>query len=220
MDGRPVARLHLLYKAVLVCLVLFPSGAAPLRAANGSNHDWDYEETRSDAREFAAGGFVHVRLSVGDMHIKRGDTNKISLRYTVKSRREKNVKEASVDFDVRGNDARIEFHAPTGANTAFDVEVVVPQNTNLDVHQKVGDVTVDQVEGDKDLSLGVGDIRVASGHAGYRLVNASTGIGDVNGDGYDGETKGWLGKTLKYHGDGKYELRAHVGVGDISLEGK
>ena len=46
------------------------------------------------------------------------------------------------------------------------------------------------------------------------MVNASTGIGDVNSDGY-GETSGWLGKTLKYHGEGKYELRAHVGVGDI-----
>jgi len=48
-------------------------------------------------------------------------------------------------------------------------------------------------------------------------VSASTGIGDVDGDGY-GETSGWLGKTLKYHGEGKYELRAHVGVGDVHLE--
>src|SRR5205807_10620315 len=55
---------------------------------------------------------------------------------------------------------------------------------------------------------------IAAGHSGYRFVHASAGIGDVNGDGY-GETSGWLGKTLKYHGDGKYELRAHVGVGDI-----
>ena len=53
----------------------------------------------------------------------------------------------------------------------------------------------------------------------FRLVNASAGIGDVNGDGY-GVTSGWLGKTLRYHGEGKYELRAHVGVGDIRLEGK
>jgi hypothetical protein len=60
---------------------------------------------------------------------------------------------------------------------------------------------------------------VSKGHTGYRLVNASAGIGDVNSDGY-GETSGWLGKTLKYHGEGKYELRAHVGVGDINLEGK
>ena len=160
-----------------------------------------------------------MRLSVGDMHIRRGDSNKISLRYTVKSRHEKNIKDTHVDFDVRGSDATIEFHAPSGANTQFDVELEVPEKTNLDVHDKVGDVTVEGIEGDKDLTLSVGDIRVDHGREGYRLVNASTGIGDVNGDGY-GETSGWLGKTLKYHGDGRYQLRAHVGVGDIRLEGK
>ena len=137
----------------------------------------------------------------------------------MKSRRESHVKGSRVDFKVRGNDASIEFHAPTGGNTEFDVELEVPANTHLDVHQKVGDLTVDSIEGDKDLNLGVGDIRISTEHAGYRLVNASTGIGDVNSDGY-GETHGWLGKTLKYHGGGKYELRAHVGVGDIRLEGK
>ena len=215
MPDRSLVRVELLRKTMLLCLFLIPLCAAPLCAAK----DWDYEETHSDGREFVAGGFVHVRLSVGDMHIRRGDSNKISLRYTVKSSHERNVKEATVDFDVRGNNATIEFHAPTGGNTQFDVELEVPQITNIDVHAKVGDVTVEEVEGDKDLSLGVGDIRISNGRTGYRLVNASTGIGDVHGDGY-GETSGWLGKTLKYHGDGKYELRAHVGVGDIHLEGK
>jgi hypothetical protein len=219
MPGRSLVRLNPIYKAVLLCLVLVPMGAVPLCAASGWNHDWNYEDTRSDAHDFAAGGFVHLRLSVGDVHIKRGDTNKISLRYTIKSRRERNVKDASVDFDVHGSDATIEFHAPNGGNTSFDVELDVPQTTNLDVHAKVGDVTVEDVEGDKDLSLGVGDLRVNNGHAGYRTVHASTGIGDVHGDGY-GETSGWLGKTLKYHGEGKYELRANVGVGDIHLDGK
>jgi hypothetical protein len=181
--------------------------------------DWDYEETHSDTRDFVSGGMLHVRMSVGDLHIKRGVANKINLRYTVKSRRERNVKESRVDFDIRGNDASIEFHAPTGGNTQFDVELEVPASTNLDVHLKVGDMRVENIEGDKDLELSVGDIRVAKGTSSYRLVRASTGIGDVNGDGY-GETSGWLGKMLKYHGDGKYELRAHVGVGDITLEGK
>ncbi len=224
MPGRLFGRFNPLHKLVLTCLVLVGLGTVPMRASSvwndgWSNNDWNYEETHNDAREFAAGGFVHVRMSVGDMHIKRGDTNKISLRYTIKSRRESNVKEATVDFEVHGSDATLEFHAPSGGNTSFDVELEVPQNTNLDVHEKVGDVTVDDVEGDKDLSLGVGDIRVANQRAGYRLVNASTGIGDVNGDGY-GDTSGWLGKTLKYHGEGKYELRARVGVGDIHLDGK
>jgi hypothetical protein len=213
MPASSPVRLGLLLRALTVCLLLVPFCWA------GDWSDWNYEETRSDARDFVAGGMLHVRLSVGDLRIRRGDANKISLHYTVKSRRERNVKEARVDFDVRGNDASIEFRAPYGGNTQFDVELEVPANTNLDVHQKVGDLTVEAVEGDKDLSLGVGDIRVAREPSTYRLVRASTGIGDVSGDGY-GETSGWLGKTLKYRGEGKYELRAHVGVGDITLEGK
>ena len=215
MLGRLPTRLNLVHKTILTCLLLAPFCAAPFCTAS----DWDYEETHSDARDFAAGGSVHVRLRVGDMHIRRGDSNRISLRYTIKSRRERNVKDAHVDFKVRGNEATLEFHVPSSHNTQFDVELEVPENTNLDVHDKVGDVTVEDVDGDKDLTLGVGDIRVANGRSGYRVVNASAGIGDVSGDGY-GETSGWLGKSLKYHGEGKYELRAHVGVGDIKLEGK
>jgi DUF4097 and DUF4098 domain-containing protein YvlB len=210
MSQRSAFQALQLHKTLLFCLFLVPLCAAS---------DWRYEESHTDSREFVSGGYVHVRLSVGDLRIKRGDAARIRLEYTVKSRREHNVKEAHVDFNVRGNDATVEFHAPTGGNTQFDVELEVPANSHLDVHQKVGDLTVDSVEGDKDLNLGVGDIRVSTGRSGYRLVNASTGIGDVNSDGY-GDTRGWLGKTLKYHGDGKYELRAHVGVGDIKLEGQ
>ena len=202
-----------LYRAALLCCV--PLLLVSLASAN----DWNYEETRHDSRDFVSGGSVHVHMSVGDMHIKRGDSNKIRLEYTVKSRREESVKDARVDFDVRGNDATIEFHAPTGKNTQFDVELEVPPNTNLDVHEKVGDVTVEGVEGDKDLELSVGDIRIEKGNGNYKLVRASTSIGDVHSADY-GEPSGWLGKTLKYNGDGKYELRAHVSVGDIHLEGK
>jgi hypothetical protein len=202
-----------LYQAALLCLIL-----APLCAAHGFD-DWNYEETHADSREFSPGGMLHVHLKVGDLHIRRGEASKISLHYTVKSHHENNVKNSSVDFDVHGADATVDFHAPTTSNTEFDVELEVPASTNVDVHMKVGDLTVENVEGDKDLELGVGDIRVTREPSTYRLVRASTGIGDVNSGSY-GETSGWLGKTLKYNGDGKYELHAHVGVGDITLEGK
>jgi hypothetical protein len=198
------------YKIALLCLLLVPLAAAD---------DWKYEETHTDARDFVSGGYLHVRFSVGDIHVKRGDSNRIKLEYTIKSRRESNLKEAHVEFNVSGNNATIEFHSPMSGNTNFDVELEIPQNTNLDLHQKVGDMTIDKIDGDKDLSLGVGDIHIATERAGYRMVRADTGIGDVDSDGY-GDTGGWLGKTLRYHGDGKYELRAHVGVGDIKLEGK
>jgi len=196
------------YRVLLFCLALVPLCAAK---------DWQYEETKTDSREFVAGGYLHVRMSVGDLHVRRGDSTQIRLQYTVKSRHERNVTEARVDFEVRGSDANIEFHSPMSGNTNFDVELEVPANTNLDLHQKVGDMTVDDITGDKQVNLGVGDLRITTEHSGYRLVNASTGIGDVHTS--YGQTSGWLGKTLKYHGDGKYELRAHVGVGDIKVEG-
>ena len=197
-------------KVLLFCLALSVSCGAEA---------WRYQETHNDSRDFVSGGYVHVRMSVGDLHIKRSDSTQLRLQYTVKSRHERNVKGARVDFDVHGNDANLEFHSPMSGNTNFDVELEVPANTNVDVHQKVGDLSVDGIVGDKDLNLGVGDLHIATRHSGYRLVNASTGIGDVNSDGY-GETSGWLGKTLKYRGDGKYQLRAHVGVGDIKFEEK
>ena len=204
-----------LHQTLLICIALITFAAPTLCAAD----DWKFQETRRDARDFVAGGVIHVRMSVGDLHIKRGDSNQIRLEYTVKSKHESAVKKATVDFDVHGKDADIRFHAPSGGNTNFDIELEVPENSNLDVHEKVGDLRVENIEGDKDLNLGIGDIRVSTGQSGYRFVHASAGIGDVNGAGY-GETSGWLGKTLRYHGDGKYELRAHVSIGDINLEGK
>jgi hypothetical protein len=219
MPEKLLAHTEPLHRITLIFLLLVPFCAAK----GGDYHDWNYEETRSDARDFAAGGMLHVRLSVGDLHIKRGAANRIQLRYTVKSRHESGLKDTTTDFEIRGNDATLEFHIPGGGNTNIDAELEVPANTNLDVHEKVGDITIDNIEGNKDLELGVGDIRItdehAQDHSGYRLVRANAGIGDVNGDGY-GETSGWLGKTLRYRGEGKYELRAHVGVGDIRLEGK
>jgi hypothetical protein len=195
------------YRVILLCVCL-----VPLASAN----DWKYEDTRHDSREFVSGGSVHVRSTVGNLHIKRGDSNMIRLEYRVRSRSENSVKETTADIDVRGKDATIEFHSPSSGNTNIDVELEVPLNTNLDVHEKVGDITIDKLEGDKDVELGVGDIRVATEHSTYKMVRANTGIGDVHSSGY-GETSGWLGKSLKYRGEGKYELRAHVGVGDIHL---
>jgi hypothetical protein len=202
------------YKALLVCLFL-----VPLASASGAGKDdWQFEDTRDEVREFVSGGSLHVHLGVGDLRVTRGDANKIRLHYTVKSHSERNVKEATADIDIHSNTADIEFRAP-GGNTEFDVDLEVPQQTNLDLHDKVGDITIDNVEGDKDIELNVGDIRVTADQKSFRLVHASTNIGDVNSGGF-GEADGWLGKTLRYHGDGKYELRAHVLVGDINLEGK
>ena len=214
MAARSAFRFTLLGKTLLLGFILAAVSVPSLC------DDWNYEETHRDTRDFVMGGSVHVHMTVGRVRIRRGDSDKINLEYTIKSRRENNVKEARVDFDVHGKDATLEFHSSSSGNTNFEVTIEVPQNTNLDVHEKVGDLIVEHsIEGDKYLDLGVGDIRVGNSPTGYRLIDASSGIGDVNGVGY-GQASGWLGKSLRYHGQGRYELRAHVSVGDIHLDAK
>jgi hypothetical protein len=211
MAGRLFSSPSKVQKAIFVCLLLAPFCAASNRK--------DYQESHDEVRDFVDGGTVHIRLKVGDVRIVRGNSDKIRMHYTVKSDYEGRLKDTQLKFEVSGRDATIEFHSPYSGNTEIDVELEVPKNTNVNVHDKVGDLTVKEIDGDKELELGVGDIRVEVERSAYHLVQASSGIGDVNGNGY-GESSGWLGKTLKYRGDGKYELRAHVGVGDITLEGK
>jgi hypothetical protein len=214
VPARSAFRFTLLGKILLLSFILAAFSVPSL------GDDWNYQQTHHDTRDFVAGGSVHVHMTVGSLRIRRGDSDKINLDYTVKSRRERNVNEARVDFNVQGKDATLEFHSSSSGNTNFEVTIEIPQNTNLDVHEKVGDLVVEpSIEGDKYLDLGVGDIRIGNSPTGYRLINASSGIGDVNGVGY-GQASGWLGKSLRYHGEGKYELRAHVGVGDIHLDAK
>lgn len=214
MPRRSSSRSAVLYNTLLVCLFL-----APLCAASDRWKSWDYEESRTEVRDFVSGGNIRIRLRVGDVHIRPSSSNQIRVYYTVKSRTETHVKDARLEIDIRGNNADLDFRT-SGSNTQVDVELEIPKKSNLDVHEKVGDLGVDGIEGDKDLELAVGDIRIAGDDSSYRFVDASTTIGDVNGStngsGRD-EVSGFLGKTLKYHGNGKYELRAHVSVGDITL---
>ena len=68
MPGKSPVRLTLLHKTIVVCLILAPFCAASDR--------WNYQESHTEVREFVAGGMVHVRLGVGDLHIRRGDTTR------------------------------------------------------------------------------------------------------------------------------------------------
>jgi hypothetical protein len=180
----------------------------------------EYSKTQTEDHAFALGGRLHVEVNIGDVRIVRGDSDKIRVRYTLKSRTQSKVQAGETRFEVHGNQASLELHCSNGGNTSYEVEIEVPQTTTIDAHLSIGDLTLRDIEGDKDLKLGIGDIRVDSDPSqNYRQVEVKTGIGDVNSHSL-GESKGFLGKSLKYRGEGKYDLRAHVSIGDITVEEK
>jgi hypothetical protein len=195
--------------------------AVPFAAAKEN-----FRETRSAIQPFISGSTLRINWRVGDLRIVKGsDAHNIHIQYTIHSDRESNLHETQVQVETRGNETAIESHTPLFGNTSIDADIEVPDQANLDVHLKVGDLHVEGISGDKILAVKIGDIRVALGDApDYRWVRAKTHIGDVDWspkgwktDNLNYGERGWLGGKLSYNSTGKYELRAEVSIGDIDL---
>jgi len=175
------------------------------------------EASNTEVKEFPAGGRVFIHMRAGDLKVVKGaDPKRIVLRYSA-TRHHQDIS-ASVEhrFEVWGDEADIRLRAPTD-NVDFSVEVEVPNPADLKVRMLAGDLTVDGVEGNKDIELHFGDLRIDRvRQASYRLIDASTHAGDVGG--FPGGTHGWIGQSGRLEGNGQYRLHAHVGAGDVQLD--
>lgn len=172
--------------------------------------------THTQVLENPPGGSLWFRLRGGDLHIKRGtDLQHIVVRYTPDPKKPELEKEVQVRLRLHGSQVQVEVRAPM--SLSVDVDVEVPSPISLEVHMTGGDLTVEGVEGDKNLQLFAGDLKVEVGTLqNIQHAEVSTRVGDVSVPAI-GEVHGWLGHTWKYHGGGQYRLYAHTGFGDASL---
>lgn len=110
-------------------------------------------------------------------------------------------------------------HAHHGDHN-LQIRIEIPRRTNLSVRMFAGQVTVEEVKGDKDIEIGAGQITISSIHAGdYRSVKASVGAGEVQAQAF-GADKGGLFRTFSTEdARGDYRLQAHVTTGQIQLLG-
>lgn len=172
-------------------------------------------ETKTEVRDFRPGGRIRVHVNVGDLHIVKGEGKQIRLSLEINPKHGQDPSRVGTTLDVRGSEANIDVHVPR--NTEVDAELQVPEPSAIAARVGVGDLTVDQMQGDKDLEVGVGDIQVdLEPTPNYRSVDVSTHIGDISQRPF-GEAKGLMGGHLRYNGQGQYSLHAHAGVGDVTF---
>jgi hypothetical protein len=169
-------------------------------------------------RAFAPGEQVHLEMNVGDLRVVRNPDEQ-ELRVVLQPERATDAAKVHSwvrQFEVDSGKARIRLHMPSEGNKGGRVIVYVPDRTALEVDLGVGDLTVDGVQGDKDLNVGVGDLNLLAVRPGeYGHVRNSVGIGDMRDSVFPAKRSGWLGKSEQAQGSGTYRIRAHVGVGDI-----
>lgn len=114
---------------------------------------------------------------------------------------------------------RLTIHGSPGHQDNLEIRIEVPHRTSLRLHMGAGEVTVNNLEGDKDIDLYAGQINIAAGDTGdYRTVHASVDIGEVNASAWGVDKGGFFRSFTRTTADGEYRLYAHVITGQIDLQ--
>jgi hypothetical protein len=203
--------------AIYGCLLFFATAAHARASTVGPQSTAPWSQTRA----FAPGQQVHLEINVGDLRIL-ASPDEHQLRLVIQPKRaisSEELKSWVPQFDVKGSQANIRLHMPKHGNQSGTVTLYVPTSTALNIDLDVGDMTIEGISGDKNLSVDVGDLKVGGlVPSEYGIVKNSTGIGDVEDRAFSAKQSGWLGKSEKVVGSGKYHIRCHVGIGDIRMQ--
>ena len=168
--------------------------------------------TDSLQRAFTANGRIKMDLSAGEYHISGSPDNQIRLDWSVGDASQ--LSKVTATAEVHGSDATITTDGPSNH---FRVNIQVPTRSDLYVRLSAGDLNVQKVEGNKDVELYAGDVRIDVGRAeDYHSVDASVWAGDLNAEPFQIRKEG-LFRSFDWKGKGPYRLHVHLKAGDVRL---
>jgi hypothetical protein len=202
--GVPI-RYTIRFLSLLLLSAPLASAQSKIEVADLQNHPFSVD--------FPSGSRLQIELRSGDFRIVGADDNKISVHIAGKN--SGNARDLTVRFKHSSNDA--ELRVSGGPRNELQVTIEVPKFTGLFVRMPAGQLEVDGISGDKDVSLHAGELILSVGNpADYAHVDASVTSGDLEAAPF-GESHGGLFRSFHKNGAGKYQLRAHVGAGDLTM---
>lgn len=146
-------------------------------------------------------------------------TDQEGIRVSCTAGSEATARDAALDFSPTANGGKLSIGGPhSGGNNNLEVRIEVPRRTNVSVRMFAGEVTVEEIKGDKDIEVGAGQITISPVHDGdYRSVDASVGIGEVKASAFGADKGGFFRSFSRKNSSGDYRLHAHVTTGEIDL---
>jgi len=163
---------------------------------------------------FASGATLRLHLHDGTFRVVGNASERISIQVAGKNLEQaKNIK-----IQVNRSPSAVDLKLSHVPKNELQVTIEIPRSTNLYARMRGGELSVQDVTGEKDLELVGGDLTIQVGDLeDYFHVDLSVRFGDINGNQF-GDPKGWLGSSIRRDGSGKYRLHAHVMAGDIVLK--
>jgi hypothetical protein len=177
-----------------------------------------FAQTRTDdtaiERAFPEGGIVTLNLSSGDYTVRAGVSDRIRVTWRADdTNHEKDMKKITVTTDVFDHVATIRTKGPT-RHARFTIEI--PRRSDVHLRVRAGDVRIEGIEGNKDVRMTAGDLRIDVQPESLRHVHASVTFGDLKAHSLGIEKDG-LRNTFDWFGAGEYTVAARLFAGDVTL---
>jgi len=167
-------------------------------------------------RPFRANGSVKMDLVAGDYRITGTAEERVRLDWSVRDAAA--LAKVQARAEVRDNQLSITTDGPSNRGLKFVIQV--PNQSDLHVRLTAGDLTIEDVRGNKDVELRAGDLRIDVGRAeDYQKVDGSLWAGDIKASAFQ-IFKGGLFRSFDWTGNGPYRLHAHLMAGDLHLYSK
>jgi hypothetical protein len=155
---------------------------------------------------------LEIELGSGDYQIVASASDSIAVVYDDSNTEAIRKVKVQIDSGHGQNHLKI-----AGPKSNFHAVIEVPRKTDLRVRMSAGGLSIGDVEGNKDIEVGAGNLELNSLHPqDYAQADFSVRVGDVYAPLLNSAKNG-LWRSFKTTGSGKYRLHAHVGVGDMTL---
>ncbi|GAC1639892.1 MAG: hypothetical protein NVS9B14_21240 [Candidatus Acidiferrum sp.] len=205
---------RLSFRQVFASLAALSLSLLPL--SSGATDRTDISERGIPHFEAAipAGSRIALHIRSGEIRIVGSEDGKVTVDISGRNK----DKIDDLRYRLTSEGGKSELHVSGGPRNDLTIEVRVPRNSELYARIPAGDVTIENIVGNKDVELHAGDLTIDVGNpADYSRVEASVSAGDISASPF-GEDHGGLFRSFHKSGQGKYALYAHVGAGDLTLK--
>ena len=177
--------------------------AEPVQSRDGA------AEQQTVTRAFPAGGRIRMDLSAGEYTIQGTPREQIRVDWRANERPRRAV---DTRIDIRGNDATL---VTNGHFHDVEVRIEIPSRADLFARLTAGELSLGGVEGNKDVALHAGELRIDVVRADdYRTVDGGVWAGEIHAVPF-GIAKEGLFRSFSWNGRGRYRLSARLKAGEL-----
>ncbi len=162
---------------------------------------------------FAAGGTIRMNLNVGTMEVVGVPDDRITVSWHSRFLDD----ESAVSVKVQRSGARDASVVVDGPGNSVDYRIEVPQQSNVVIHMRAGDLDVRGILGSVAANLLAGnmDLRIAEPRH-YRSVSASVTAGGLTAKPWHTDAGG-LWRSFSASGEGEFDLHARLLAGQLTI---